>query len=408
MQTNNLRLILFLLIIGIFAQTEGKAFAVLSHEAIIDEAWDANLRPLLIKKFPQASQAQIDSARAYLYGGSVLPDIGYMPAGSKIFSNLVHYVRTGDFVNNLLSEAKTLNEYAFALGFLCHYTADRYGHPLATNKAVPLLFPSAQRKYGSSVSYEQGEKYHARTEFSFDVFQVVNGRYEPDAYRNFIGFKVSESVLEKAFLKTYGLSLKDVFTNFDTAVKVFRFSVRKIIPSLIKASSQFSKGKMLEGGKKPAIYKTDYKAYNKEYGKPGIKSMGFTFIILIMPKVGPLSAIRTKSINEEVKTFFKKSFDEIVIQYNASLNRIKVQAPDFENVNFDTGNKTAPGEYELGDKTYYELLMQLEKHNFEKASPELQRNIAAYYAQKDKLHKAFRQKRKWKKIQAALNQFQKK
>ncbi len=373
------------------------------------------MRPLLIKKFPQASQAQIDSARAYLYGGSVLPDIGYMPAGSKLFSNLVHYVRTGDFVSNLLSESKTLNEYAFALGFLCHYTADHYGHSLATNKAVPLLFPKANKKYGSSVNYEQDEKYHARTEFSFDVFQVVNGNYEPEAYRNFIGFKVSESVLEKAFLKTYGLSLSDVFKNFDTAVKIFRFSVRKIIPSLIKASSKFSKGKMQETGgedatanKKPAVYTTDYKAYNKEYGKPGIKSMGFSFIILVLPKVGPLAGIRTKSLNEKVKTYFKEGFDEIVRQYKISLNRIKAQPPEFENINLDTGNKTVAGEYELGDKTYYDLLMQLEKHNFEKITPDLKHNIALYFAQKDKLHKACQQKRKWDNIQAALTQLQKK
>ena len=53
-----------------------------------------------------------------------LPCMGYYPFGNKYFSDLVHYVRSGDFVENLVEESSDLNEYAFALGALAHYAAD--------------------------------------------------------------------------------------------------------------------------------------------------------------------------------------------------------------------------------------------------------------------------------------------
>ena len=60
--------------------------------------------------------------------GCIIQDMGYYPFGSKFFSDLVHYVRTGDFVANLIGEAQNLDEYAFALGALAHYAADTQGH----------------------------------------------------------------------------------------------------------------------------------------------------------------------------------------------------------------------------------------------------------------------------------------
>jgi len=35
--------------------SETAAYAVLAHEAIIDIAWDANIRPLLLMRFPDAT-----------------------------------------------------------------------------------------------------------------------------------------------------------------------------------------------------------------------------------------------------------------------------------------------------------------------------------------------------------------
>ena len=88
------------------------------------------IQPLLAKQFPRATREDsCKQARAFAYGGSVIQDLGYYPFGSHFFSNLLHYVRTGDFVEAMIREARDVNEYAFALGALAHYAADNAGHP---------------------------------------------------------------------------------------------------------------------------------------------------------------------------------------------------------------------------------------------------------------------------------------
>jgi hypothetical protein len=157
----------FVLAVGYPSETE--AYAVLAHEAIVDSAWDANIRPLLLKRFPGATEAQIKEAHGYAYGGAIIQDMGYYPHGSFFFSDLTHYVRSGDFVLALLRDSKDVNGYAFALGALAHYAADNDGHPIGTNRAVPILYPKLKKKYGDSVSYEQDKLAHVKTEFGFDV-----------------------------------------------------------------------------------------------------------------------------------------------------------------------------------------------------------------------------------------------
>src|SRR4051812_4532485 len=108
---------------------QAHAYSVLTHEEIIDIAWVSDLRPLLLQKFPGLTPEQIKDAHAYAYGGSIIQDLGYYPHGSREFSDLVHYVRSGDFVIALLRDAKDANEYGFALGALAHYASDVTGHP---------------------------------------------------------------------------------------------------------------------------------------------------------------------------------------------------------------------------------------------------------------------------------------
>ena len=113
--------------------TDGSsAYSVLTHEEIVDLLWSDEIQPLLLKRFPELSQDQIREAHAYAYGGAVIQDLGYYPFGSREFSDLVHYVRSGDFVRELLLESRDVNEYAFALGALSHYASDIAGHPAAT------------------------------------------------------------------------------------------------------------------------------------------------------------------------------------------------------------------------------------------------------------------------------------
>jgi len=201
--------ILFVLLIS-FLPFSVAAFGVLTHEAIVDASWDASIVPLLKKKYPVSTADDLKEAHAYAYGGAVAPDMGYYPFGSAMFTNLVHYVRSGDMVDALLKDATNINEYAFALGFLSHYEADNFGHPMATNRSVPLLYPKLRKKFGNVITYADNRIAHMRMEFGFDVLEIAKGNYVSQAYRDFIGFKVDTAVLSKAFFETYGLSLNEV------------------------------------------------------------------------------------------------------------------------------------------------------------------------------------------------------
>ena len=136
------------------------AYSVLAHESAIDEAWDRELRPLLLQRFPRATPEALERARSFAYGGSVIQDLGYYPFGNKFFSNLLHYARSGDFVTALLRDAQTVDEFAFALGALAHYANDITGHPRAVNLSVPMTFPKLRTKFGDAVTYVQAPKQH--------------------------------------------------------------------------------------------------------------------------------------------------------------------------------------------------------------------------------------------------------
>ena len=151
------------------------AYSVLTHEEIVDLAWTSEIRPLLLHRFPDLTEDQIKEAHGYAYGGSVIQDLGYYPFGSKEFSDLVHYVRSGDFVLELLRQSQDADEYAFALGALSHYTADIDGHP-AVNEAVALRYPKLRAKYGRSVRYAQDTTAHLKIEFGFDTLQVAKNQ----------------------------------------------------------------------------------------------------------------------------------------------------------------------------------------------------------------------------------------
>src|SRR5215831_2710859 len=200
-----MRYLVAFLVVFCFVQPNLYSYSVLTHEAIIDSAWKDSIEPLLLQRFPRSSPEDLKKAHAYAYGGSIIQDMGYYPFGSHFFTDLTHYVRSGDFASAMLRNATDVNEYAFALGALAHYAADMNGHAIAVNKSVPMLYPKLKRKYGDEVAYADSPSSHIKTEFGFDVLQVAKGRYPSDAYHDFIGFEVSKPVMEKAFKETYGL-----------------------------------------------------------------------------------------------------------------------------------------------------------------------------------------------------------
>ena len=188
-------------------------YSVLSHETLIDAAWETGILPLLREHFPDATSDEFPISHGFAYGGSIIQDLGYYPRGSHEYSDLVHYVRSGDFILALINNAQDINEYAFALGALAHYVADNEGHSLAVNQATPMLYPRLKAKYGNVVTYEDNPLAHTKTEFGFDVLEIAKHRFAPDSYRKFIGFRVAKELLERAFEETYSIPLSSKFSS---------------------------------------------------------------------------------------------------------------------------------------------------------------------------------------------------
>src|SRR6202050_2622764 len=178
------------LLMALLATVPALPYSVLSHEGLVDALWEVSIKPALLRRFPKATPDELRASHAYAYGGSIIHDLGYYPHGNKFFSDLTHYVRSGDFILALLRDAKDLDGYAFALGALSHYAADNDGHLIGVNRAVPILYPQLKKKYGDLVTYEETLLAHIKTEFRFDVLEVAQGRYASDSYHDFIGFGV--------------------------------------------------------------------------------------------------------------------------------------------------------------------------------------------------------------------------
>ncbi len=360
--------------------------SVLTHEEIIDLLWEDQIKPLLLEKYPGTSPDDLRKAHAYAYGGSLVQDMGYYPFGNRLFSDLVHYVRSGDFVQALLDEATDVNEYAFALGALGHYTADIVGHP-TVNAAVAQEFPKLRAKYGPAITFEQDPKSHIRTEFGFDVVQVAKHRYTSDAYHDFIGFQVSKPVLERAFLKTYGIKLGDVFASVDLSIATFRRSVSTIIPEMTRVALLTKKDELVKENpsfaKKKFLYNLKRTEYEKEWGKgyqkPGVGARILAVMFDLIPKVGPFKAIAFKMPSPETETLYLKSVNGSVEQYRTYLQELKAGKLVLDNRDFDTGKPTTAGEYKLTDEAYATLLNKLTDHKFADATPALQQNILAFY-----------------------------
>jgi hypothetical protein len=367
------------------------AYSVLTHEAIIDVMWDTDLRPLLLKRFPKATKEQLVEAHAYAYGGAIVQDMGYYPSGSKFFSDLTHYFRSGDFIVALLHNASDLNEYAFALGALAHYAADNEGHSLAINRVVPLLYPELQKKYGKVVTYEDNPLAHIKTEFSFDVLQVAKGRYAPESYHNFIGFDVALPLLEKAFLETYGIDLKSIAKDEARSANSYRYSVSALIPKATRVAWNLKQEDIqrdLPGmTRKKFLYNISRSSYEKEWGRdyqrPNAGDKFIAFLIRILPKVGRLRILTFRTPSPEAEKLFENSFNATIDRYRHLLAQVGEGHLDLPNDNFDVGEVTTLGQYKLNDKTCAELLERLSNEHPSTIDPELKAQLLAYYSTKD-------------------------
>src|ERR1700758_209960 len=258
------------LLIVLMSCSSSSAYSVLTHEEIVDLLWTDEIQPLLLKRYPGLTQDQIREAHAYAYGGAVIQDLGYYPFGNREFSDLVHYVRSGDFVHELLLESQDVDEYAFALGALSHYASDITGHP-AVNQSVAIMYPKLRAKFGPIVLYAQDKTAHIRTEFGFDMAQVAKKRYAPEQYHDFIGFEVSKELLERVFPVVYGMQLKDVVPHEDLAIGSFRYSVSSLIPHMTQVALRTHRkeitSEVTNFQKQKFLYRLSRADYEKEWGK---------------------------------------------------------------------------------------------------------------------------------------------
>jgi hypothetical protein len=363
-----------------------RAYSVLTHEAIIDSAWTLNIQPALLAKYPDATREQLVIAHGYAYGGAIIQDMGYYPFGSHFFSDLVHYVRSGDFVVNLLNDAQDVNEYAFALGALAHYAADNNGHPVATNQVVPMLYPKLKVKYGRTVTYQDDPTAHLRTEFGFDVIEVAQGHYAPEAYHDFIGFQVSKPLLERAFADTYGIALKSIFVSLDLALGSYRHSVSGVIPEMTKAAWSLKKDEIQKATpgttRRKFVYNLSRASYRKEWGvqyeKPGCGARFLGFLFHLLPKVGPFKALAFKVPTPEGEKLFMESFNRTLDRYRQFLAQSQAGALKLTNENFDTGKPAHAGDYRMADAACEKLLEKLADGKAT-VPPDLRAAIVSFY-----------------------------
>ncbi len=387
------------------------AYSVLTHEEIIDLAWISEIRPLLVQRFPGITDDQLKEAHSYAYGGSVIQDLGYYPFGSKDFSNLVHYVRSGDFVLELLAESQNADEYAFALGALSHYVADIGGHP-AVNAAVAIRYPKLRAKYGNSVRYAQDKTAHLKTEFGFDTLQVAKNRYAPEQYHDFIGFQVSEPLLERVFPVVYGLELKDVLAHENLAIGSYRFSISKLIPEMTQVALEMHKKDLMretpDFARKKFLYRLSRSDYEREWGKtytkPGLGTRILATLLRFIPKIGPFKALGFNNPTPQTEDLYIKSIDTTTDRYRTLLEEVRTGKLVLPNCNLDDGNPTEPGEYSLTDETYASLLAQLSSHNFDRTSAQLRDNILQFYADPSLPIETQKDPARWQAVLTGLSQ----
>jgi hypothetical protein len=385
-------------------------YSVLTHEAIIDTAWDTGIKPLLLRRYPQAAADDLVKAHAHAYAGCIIQDMGYYPFGSRFFSDLVHYVRTGDFVANLIREAQTLDELAFALGSLAHYAADAQGHSVAVNPSVGLEYPELARKYGKLVTYADDKTSHLKVEFSFDVLQVARGNYAPQAYHDFIGFEVSKELLERAFRDTYSLELKDVFGDLDLALGTYRHAVSAVIPELTRAAWHLRKDELLKATpsltRRRFVYNLSRASYRKEwagkYKGPGLGARILAFFIRILPKIGPLKALAFRPPTPQTATLFETSFNRTLDEYRGLLAQQGKGSLTLEARDFDTGRPTRPGEYRLADDAYAKLTEKLADKDPAAIDPVLLANVLGFYRDLQVPFATRKDPKEWRKLLAAL------
>jgi hypothetical protein len=428
-----LRPVALLVLLAACQPRSATAYSLLTHEQLIDLTWQDSIVPLLKSRYPNLSEADLDGARAYAYGGCVIQDMGYYPFGDEFFSNLTHYVRTGDFVVALFRNAHDANELAFAAGALSHYIGDSFGHSQATNLAVALQFPKLEARYGPSVNYAEGRHQHVQVEFAFDIDQISKRRMAPLGYLRHIGIKVPVHQLALAFYETYGLTEDfSVGGRHKFNVRTYRFATRTLIPRVAYAVTLLHRkhepaepgtpdAAEIEKESTQAAARYDWAAYHK---RAGVETHLLAGVLWVLPKVGPLAMVAVKGPTSAAEADYMHSMVTSTSRMRARLARftppearqvvpagnahpvaqlepLDPQHP-LPNRDLDTGQVVKPGGYSLTDETYADLLEKLTRTPSQPIPPGIKSDVEAYYSDPNapittKLHP-----QEWEKVQSEL------
>ncbi|HEV2470846.1 MAG TPA: zinc dependent phospholipase C family protein [Candidatus Sulfotelmatobacter sp.] len=380
-----------LLLVALYA-LHSSAYSVLTHEELIDLAWNGSIRPLLLQRFPNATPEDLREAHAYAYGGCSIQDMGYYPFGKKFFSNLTHYVRTGDFIDWMFKNARTIDELAFAIGALSHYLGDSIGHSQAINPATAIEFPKLEERFGKSVTYGESPHGHIRTEFAFDIDELTDTKFAPPTYLEFIGFKVPRRFLEEAFVNTYGFDVHEVLGRAHPALRSYRTSVRRFIPAFAEAEVVLHRHQFPPHPDDDAFHvfnqriaQTNYDRgkWKHSYHGPGIRAHLLAVLVFLVPKIGAASDLAIKIPTTATEDRYIRSLNHTLDVFREAVDKLAT-SPDspaeLANLDLDTGAKVRLGDYALADQTHDDLLARLASRPGRIIPASLKEQMLAYYS----------------------------
>jgi hypothetical protein len=389
---------------------QAPAYSLLTHEQLIDLTWKSSIRPALLARYPHLTEDQILEAHAYAYGGCAIQDLGYYPTGDRFFSDLTHYVRAGDFVAALFRNAHNANELAFAIGALSHYVGDTIGHPLATNRAVPIEFPSLAARYGPLVNYGESPHAHVRTEFAFDVDGISKHRFAPAAYLKHIGLAVPTRQLATAYFETYGLGADYGSRRNRVTLRGYRFAVRTLLPRVAYAENLLHRHSFppdipghetdhLQAQLAQADFENGWDQYRVD---AGLGTHLLAAVLFILPKVGPLSCLSIKGPTQQGEADYIRSLNLAIPELRRQIARMASGNRLLPDKDLDTGAPVSPGGYPLTDSTYAQLLRRLASMPTNPVPPGLKADILAYYADPAAPIATKRDARRWAEVQREL------
>ena len=99
---------------------------------------------------------------------------------------------------------------------------------------------------------------------------------------------------------------------------------------------------------------------------------------------------------------FEASFNATLDSYRKLLREVSEGKLDLPNDNFDTGETSDPGQYQLNDETHAKLLDALAEQNFAGVSPEIETELLNFFSHSDAAYAMKRKPKEWAKLQAQL------